>query len=134
MAMPSILVVDDDVEVGEVIRRVLERGGFGVRVVNSADAALDAVTENEPDVVVTDVIMPRQNGVDLIRALRARAPRIGIVAISGGGSFGPSSYKPDAISTHSYLAAARAAGAAEALSKPFDMDELLNAVRRLLPN
>jgi CheY-like chemotaxis protein len=132
--MTSILVVDDDVEVGEVIRRVLERGGFGVRVVNSADAALDAVTESEPDVVVTDVIMPRQNGVDLIRALRAHRPQIRIVAISGGGSFGPSSYKPDAISTHAYLAAAHAAGASEVLSKPFDLDALLNAVRRLLPD
>lgn len=132
--MASILVVDDDVEVGEVIRRVLERGGFGVRVVNSATAALAAVTESEPDVVVTDVIMPRQNGVDLIRSLHAQSPRIRIVAISGGGSFGPSSYRPEAISTHAYLAAARAAGAGEVLSKPFDMDELLTAVRRLLPN
>ena len=132
--MVSILVVDDDVEVGEVIRRVLERGGFGVRVVNSADAALHAVNESEPDVVVTDVIMPRQNGVDLIRALRALSAQIRIVAISGGGSFGPSSYKPDAISTHAYLAAARAAGAGEVLSKPFDKEELLKAVRRVLPN
>jgi CheY-like chemotaxis protein len=132
--MPSVLVVDDDVEVGEVLRRVLERGGFGVRVVNSAGAALDAVTESEPDVVITDVIMPRQNGADLIRALRARSPQIRILAISGGGSFGPSSYKPDAISTHAYLAAARAAGASEVLLKPFDLDELLNAVQRLLPN
>lgn len=132
--MASILVVDDDVEVGEVIRRVLERGGFAVRVVNSAAAALAAVAASEPDVVITDVIMPRQNGVDLIGVLRTQSPRIRIVAISGGGSFGPSSYKPDAISTHAYLASARAAGADEALSKPFDMDELLGAVRRLLAN
>ena len=132
--MSSILVVDDDVEVGEVIRRVLERGGFGARVVNSADAALHALAESEPQVVITDVIMPRQNGVDLIRTLRARSPQVKIVAISGGGSFGPSSYRPDAISTHAYLAAARTAGANEVLSKPFDMDELLQAVRRLLPD
>ena len=132
--MASVLVVDDDVEVGEVIRRVLERGGFLVRVVDSAAAAHAAVIESEPDVVITDVVMPRQNGVELIGALRAQNPRVRVVAISGGGSFGPSSYKPDAISTHAYLAAARAAGASEVLSKPFDMDALLNAVRRLLPN
>ena len=132
--MASVLVVDDDVEVAEAISRVLARGGFSVRVVNSAAAALTAVSENEPDVVITDVIMPRQNGVDLIRALRNQSPRIRVVAISGGGSFGPSSYKPDAISTHAYLAAARAAGANEVLSKPFDMAELLSAVRGLLPN
>ncbi|HVH85061.1 MAG TPA: response regulator [Steroidobacteraceae bacterium] len=132
--MASILVVDDDVEVGEVLRRVLERGGFAVRVVNSAAAALAAVAASEPDVVITDVIMPRQNGVDLIGALRTQSPRIRIVAISGGGSFGPSSYKPDAISTHAYLAAARQAGASEVLSKPFDMSDLLNAVRGVLTN
>ena len=132
--MASILVVDDDVEVGEVLRRVLERGGFAVRVVNSAAAALAAVAASEPDVVITDVIMPRQNGVDLIGALRTQSPRIRIVAISGGGSFGPSSYKPDALSTHAYLAAARQAGASEVLSKPFDMSDLLNAVRGLLTN
>lgn len=132
--MASILVVDDEVEVGEVIRRVLERGGFAVRVVNSAAAALAAVAASEPDVVITDVIMPRQNGVDLIGALRTQSPRIRIVAISGGGAFGPSSYKPDAITTHAYLAAARQAGASAVLSKPFDMSDLLNAVRGLLPN
>lgn len=132
--MASILVIDDDVEVGEALRRVLERDGFTVRVVHSAAEALEAVTENEPDVVITDVIMPRQNGVDLIKALRARNARIRVVAISGGGSFGPSSYKPDAISTHAYLAAARAAGASEVLTKPFDKGDLLGAVRRLLPN
>lgn len=132
--MASILVVDDDVEVGEVLRRVLERGGFAVRVVNSAAAALAAVAASEPDVVITDVVMPRQNGVDLIGALRTQSPRIRIVAISGGGSFGPSTYKPDAITTHAYLAAARQAGASEVLSKPFDMSDLLNAVRAVLTN
>ena len=57
-----------------------------------------------------------------------------MIAISGGGSFGPQGYKPDAISTHAYLAAAREAGAAEVLTKPFDLTDLIGAIRRLLPN
>jgi CheY-like chemotaxis protein len=132
--MANILVVDDEIEVGAVIRRVLERAGFAVTVVNNAAAALEAVAAQPPDVVITDVIMPKVHGVELIKILRERYPRIRVIAISGGGSFGPVAYKPDAISTHAYLAAAREAGAQEVLTKPFDLTDLLAAFRRQLPN
>jgi CheY-like chemotaxis protein len=132
--MADILVVDDEIEVGTVIRRVLERAGHTVTVAGSAATGLDAAAQQPPDVVITDVIMPKVNGVELIKTLRARFPRIRVIAISGGGSFGPLAYKPDAISTHAYLAAARAAGADEFLTKPFDLTDLLSAVRRLLAN
>jgi DNA-binding response OmpR family regulator len=132
--MAAILVVDDELEVGEAIRRVLERAGFVVDVTNSADGALEALDRHQPDIVVTDVIMPKIHGLDLIKILRGQYPRVRIVAISGGGSFGPLAYKPDAISTHAYLAGAREAGADEVLTKPFDMGELLATIRRLLPN
>jgi DNA-binding response OmpR family regulator len=132
--MQTVLIVDDEVEVGEVIRRVLERAGLKVLIANNASTGLETVSAAHPDIVITDVIMPRVHGVELIRILRERHPQIRVIAISGGGSFGPLSYKPDAISTHAYLAAAREAGAEEVLTKPFDMDALLAAVRRLLPN
>jgi CheY-like chemotaxis protein len=131
--MASILIVDDEVEVGEAIRRVLERAGLAVTVVSDAPAGLAAVERHPPDVVITDVIMPKMHGIELIKMLRQRYPQIRVIAISGGGSFGPLAYKPDAISTHAFLAAARDAGANEMLTKPFDMDELLAAVRRQLP-
>ena len=132
--MANILVVDDEVEVGEVVRRVLERAGYTVTVTHSATAALDAAGRQAPDIVITDVIMPKVHGVQLITTLRERYPGIRVIAISGGGSFGPLAYKPDAISTHAYLAAAREAGAEVILTKPFDLTDLLAAVRRLLPN
>jgi CheY-like chemotaxis protein len=132
--MFNILVVDDEIEVGAVLRRVLERASFSVTVVNSAAAGLEAVARQPPDVVITDVIMPNVHGVELINILRERYPRVRVIAISGGGSFGPLAYKPDAISTHSYLAAAREAGAHEVLTKPFDLTDLLAAIRRVLPN
>jgi len=132
--MANILVVDDEVDIGEVVRRVLERTGHTVSVTHNAGAALDAVAREPPDVVITDVIMPKMHGVELIRTLRERYPRIRVIAISGGGSFGPVAYKPEAIKTHAYLAAAREAGAEEILTKPFDLTDLLAAVRRLLPN
>lgn len=132
--MAAILVVDDELEVGEAIQRVLERAGFVVDVTNTADGALKILDRHPPDIVVTDIIMPRIHGLELIKILRGQYPRVRIVAISGGGSFGPLAYKPDAISTHAYLAGAREAGADEVLTKPFDMGELLATVRRLLPN
>jgi CheY-like chemotaxis protein len=132
--MADILVVDDEVEVGTVIRRVLERAGHTVTVASNVATGLDAAAQQPPDVVITDMIMPKVNGVELIKTLRTLYPRIRVIAISGGGSFGPLAYKPDAISTHAYLAAARAAGADEFLTKPFDLTDLLAAVRRLLPN
>ena len=132
--MANILVVDDEIEVGTAIRRVLERAGHIVSVAQSATAGLNMVVQQAPDVVITDIIMPKVHGVELIKILRERFPRIRVIAISGGGSFGTQGYKPDAISTHAYLAAAREAGAAEVLTKPFDLTDLIGAIRRLLPN
>jgi CheY-like chemotaxis protein len=132
--MASILVVDDEPDVGEAIEAVLEHAGFTVVVAQSATSGLEAVARQKFDVVVTDIIMPKVNGLELIRKLRADHPRIRVIAISGGGSFGPLSLKPDAISTHAFIAAAKEAGAEDVLTKPFDMDDLLSAVRRHLPN
>ena len=132
--MALILVVDDEAEVAEAIRRVLERSGFDVAVANGVADGLQAAQAQQPDIVVTDIIMPKANGIELIKTLREHHPRVRVIAISGGGSFGLHAYKPDAIKTHAYLAAAREAGAQEVLTKPFDMNDLLAAVRRQLPN
>lgn len=132
--MAAILVVDDEPDVAESIRAVLEHAGFEVVVANSAAAGLEAVETQEFSVIVTDIIMPKINGLELIRNLRRNHPGLQVIAISGGGSFGPLSHKPDAISTHAFIAAAREAGAVVVLTKPFDMDDLLSAIRRHLPN
>jgi CheY-like chemotaxis protein len=132
--MASILVVDDEPDVAEAIQAVLQHAGFDVVVANSAAEGLAAIEGQEFDVVVTDVIMPKVNGLELIHKLRACHPRIRVIAISGGGSYGPLSLKPDAISTHAFIAAAKDAGAAEILTKPFDMEDLLSTIRRYLPN
>jgi CheY-like chemotaxis protein len=132
--MALILVVDDELEVGEAIRRVLEKAGFSVAVASGVCEGLQAAETQAPDIVITDMIMPKTNGIELIKTLRTRYPRVRVIAISGGGSFGLHSYKPDAIKTHAYLAAAREAGAEEVLTKPFDMNDLLAAIRRRLPN
>jgi CheY-like chemotaxis protein len=127
----QILVIDDDADVRDIIRRFLELAGYEVRT--SADA-VEAVTQlnlQPVHVVITDMIMPKVNGVEAIRIILKDFPDVRIIAMSGGGNFGDS-YKPNAITTTAYLAVAERAGAHYALSKPFESAELVRAVDQVL--
>ncbi len=77
-------------------------------------------------------MMAKVHGIDVIRAIRAQNNPVRIIAISGGGNFGPLGYQPEAITTSAYLQAATKAGADAILTKPFDKDDLLSIVRQLL--
>lgn len=130
--MNSVLIVDDDAAVGDAISRTLRRAGYEVRVITRPEGALDAYREARADLVITDIIMPNVNGVDLTAALRREDPAARVLAISGGGNFASAQFQPEAITTTAYLAAASKAGADAVLTKPFESTELLAAVRRLL--
>jgi CheY-like chemotaxis protein len=130
--MKRLLVVDDEPLVREALRRVLEDDAVHVDVATDARSALVQYQPGGADLVIVDVIMPGMDGVEFIRALRARDPAVRVVAISGGGNFDVGGYRPDAVSTRAYLAAASKAGADAVLAKPFDIDELEAVVRPLL--
>ena len=70
MANPEILVVDDDPRLRELVRYVLDRAGFGVREAADGRAALAALREGVPDLVLLDVRMPEVDGLEVCRALR----------------------------------------------------------------
>ena len=130
--MQNILVIDDEPDVRDAVKRVLERAGYSVR---TADNAIDALAELErvaTDVVITDIIMPKINGVQAIESIRKAFPSVRIIAISGGGNFGISTYQPTAITTTAYLASAEVAGAHLALTKPFESADLIQAVEKVL--
>jgi len=131
-APTRLLLVDDEKNVRASMARVLERAGFIVRLADSAEQAIAALRAEGAELVITDVIMPRQNGVDLVRALKAEFPGTAVIAISGGGNFWPQGYKPEAITTSAYLAAAAQAGADGVIAKPFEIAELLDVVRSVL--
>jgi len=130
--MHSVLVIDDEGDVRDGIRRVLERAGFLVRTLDNAADALIELRRAPADVVITDIIMPRLNGVDAIHRIVREFPAVRIVAISGGGNFDASSYQPGAITTTAYLAAAKKAGAHIILTKPFESRELIEAAERAI--
>jgi len=130
--MLRILVIDDEPDVLDGIKRVLDRAGFSVRVVDNATDAMLELKRLAADVVITDIIMPKVNGVDAIERILREFPMVRIVAISGGGNFDVNGYQPAAITTTVYLAAAKRAGAHCILTKPFESRELIEAVNQVM--
>ena len=130
--MARIIVIDDEKDVRDVLKEVLERAGFDVEVAANGDDGLELLRSKGADVVITDIIMPGKNGVETVQDIRKNFPNTRVIVISGGGNVTPLEYEPSAIKTSAYLASATAAGADVTLTKPFDRREILEAVSQLL--
>ena len=120
--MARILVIDDEELIRETIRMKLEQSGHEVIEAGNGVEGLLALEQHAVDLVVTDIIMPEQEGIETIRRIRDRDPHVGIIAISGGGrtrNFG-------------FLEFAKKLGANSALSKPFTGTQLLALVEDTL--
>jgi CheY-like chemotaxis protein len=112
-----VLLVEDDADLAEVTQAALEEEGLQVAIAHDGLEGLDLIDKLHPQVVVTDLVMPVLDGLELIRRHAARpAPRAPVIAISAIGA---------------KLRAARELGAAEVLLKPVFPQELLQSVRRL---
>ncbi len=120
--MARILVIDDDEALRQSIRRILEREGHVVEEAEDGRAGTRIVREASPDLVITDLIMPGQEGIETIIQLREEFPELKILAVSGGLSLDPEGPLKDA----------EALGADASLSKPFGVEEFLEVVRGLL--
>ena len=120
--MARIIVVDDDARLREATRDVLESEGHEVIEAKDGNAAVLAHRAQPADVIVCDMFMPRQDGIETILVLRREFPDVRIIAVSGGGYSG-------AIDV---LTMARHMGASEVLSKPFSGVQLMAAIARLL--
>lgn len=130
--MHNIVIIDDEPDVRDAVERVLTRAGYSVRTADNATEALAELERSPADVVITDIIMPKINGVQAIELIRKAFPAVRILAISGGGNFGFAAYQPNAITTTAYLASATKAGAHLVLTKPFESVELLRALEQVL--
>ena len=120
--MARILVIDDEELIRETIRMKLEQSGHVVIEAANGVEGLRALEDGLFDLVVTDIIMPDQEGIETIRKIRHRDPQVAIIAISGGGRG----------RNYQFLDIARKLGANEALPKPFTGSQLLAVVETTL--
>jgi YesN/AraC family two-component response regulator len=121
--MARILVIDDEDDIRDGFAMILERSGY---VVSTAANGRDGVALHRDapvDVVITDLYMPTQDGIETIIELRRDFPSLKIIAISGGGR---RSHGKD------FLPSATLLGANLALAKPISIDELCAAVSEVL--
>jgi two-component system, NtrC family, nitrogen regulation response regulator GlnG len=119
MTLPTILIADDDRSIRTVLTQALGRSGYQVRASASAATLWRWVEDGEGDVVITDVIMPDENGLDLIPRIRRIRPELPVIVMS-------------AQSTLTTAVQATQRGAFDYLPKPFDLGELLAVVDRAL--
>jgi len=115
----TILVADDDRAIRTVLSQALGRAGYAVRATSSASTLWRWVEEGAGDLVITDVIMPDENGLDLVPRIKRVRPELRVVVMS-------------AQSTFATAVKAAQRGAFEYLPKPFDLKELLAVVARAL--
>lgn len=118
MSSRSILVVDDEAELRDVVSRVLMDAGHRVTTAANGQEAIARVAQEEFDLVLTDVIMPERDGMQVITEVRKKQPRAKIVAMSGGGH----------IPRDQYLKIATGLGAHAILEKPFSNRELVDTI------
>jgi DNA-binding response OmpR family regulator len=109
----SILVVDDNVDVAQVLVQVLREEGYQARCAFDGQAALDEIAQAPPDLVLADIVMPRLDGVSLVRQLSGDNHAIPVVLLSAVYD------GVDVPSVHF-------------LPKPFELDELLRLITHVL--
>jgi len=117
-----ILIVDDDAMVRDALTAVLDRAGHEIKVAANGREGLDLHERQPFHVVITDIVMPEMEGIEMIRQLKRRSPEVAVIAISGGARLEPSYH----------LKVALALGADETLAKPVKPKDLVAAVARHL--
>lgn len=118
--MARILLIEDDETLRKVYRSMLETAGHEVVEAPDGREGIRRFRETPADLIITDLLMPRQDGVETIRELRRDFPGVRIIAITG------------ARGSYNRLPAAGSLGARQTLTKPVSLDDLLRAVREVL--
>jgi DNA-binding NtrC family response regulator len=119
----SILVADDEDSIRSLVQHLLNTGGHSVVVVSNAREAYARMNERQFDLVITDVLMPDGDGIDLITELKKVQPNARILAMSGGGRY---------LEGSDYLKLATGLGAHAAIMKPFTWQQLQGAIEQAI--
>ncbi len=120
--MTSILLIEDDEDARRLIAQILIRAGYAVVEASGGFQAMELYKQSTVDLVITDLIMPEKEGIELIMELRRFDPEVKVIAISGGGY----------VDGSTYLKIAKAVGANGILAKPFKAEELIVLIENFL--
>jgi two-component system nitrogen regulation response regulator GlnG len=112
-----VWIIDDDTSIRWVLERALRNDGMAARAFESAEMALEALRRDAPDVLMTDIRMPGQSGLELLRRVRTTRPILPVIVMTAHSDLG------SAVSAYE-------GGAFEYLPKPFDIDQAVALVRR----
>ena len=120
--MAKIVLIDDDPTIQKSVARFLTAEGHEVAVAGNGIAGLKLLAENLPDLVITDIMMPEMDGLEILLNIRKQYTGLPVIAISGGMRALPINF----------LKQAKMFGARYVFEKPVPLDVLLNAVNDLL--
>ena len=120
--MRRILIIDDEPQIRLLLKKMLEKEGFNVITASDGKEGMKLFNKEPFDLVITDIIMPEKEGIEIIQELRKNHPNLPIIAISGGGRN----------SSDSYLKMAKMFGANEIFEKPVEKQKLINAIKTAL--
>jgi YesN/AraC family two-component response regulator len=116
--MTRILIVDDNVMMRKLIRNLFREENFEIEEASNGIEGLEIVEQNTFDLIITDIIMPKMEGIELIMNLRKNFPEIKIIAISGGKPY--------------YLYMAKKLGIQGVFTKPLNHEMFLKAVKKII--
>ena len=118
--MANVLVIEDDELIRKLCRDILEQSGHQVVEASDGEEGVRLLGQGSVDLIITDIFLPKKDGVEIIREIRREFPNLKIIAITGArGRF-------------NRLPAAQNLGAHRILVKPFSVQEILGSVSELL--
>lgn len=121
--MAKILVIEDDEQFREMLAQMLEQAGHQVETAANGVLGLMQFRQSPPDLVITDILMPEKDGIDVIIDMKREQDDVRIIAISGGRR---------TITPQFNLDSAALIGVRQTLTKPFNREQLLQAIQNAL--
>ncbi len=118
LQLPSILLIEDDISMRSMMIDFFTQKKFTLSAASNGSEALKLIQGKRFDLVITDIIMDNQDGLEVIRVIKNSYPEIKVIAISGGGK----------LSAEIYLKIASLLGAISIFQKPFSMNDLFNEI------
>ncbi|MGK0200875.1 MAG: DNA-binding response OmpR family regulator, partial [Yoonia sp.] len=118
-----VLVIDDEPQIRSLLKRFLTQAGYEVDEAADGLEGVQAMNDNPADLIITDILMPKQEGLETIRLIREKHADAKIIAMSGGSQ----------LTAMDFLPIAEKFGAARVFHKPLDFTALVDAVKELIP-